>query len=301
MDNLVLYDALTFSSKLHSTQDIIELLGLTSCPWETIKGYYGYRDRLYFNCISIHFNGSDDMGICVEMTGQGCRAFEEYGTGDYENLFDLLLYHDKQMNLTRLDVAFDDHSGILDIYRLAEDTRKQCFVSRFVDWKIEEGNKGITVNHGSNKSEIFLRIYDKAAERHLDDGSHWIRVELQLRRDRALSFIKSAGSIGDRFCGVLLNYVRYVEEDEFDTNKWRWCLLPYWSDLVGTVACISLYVKPGTDYNIDRLEHFVFRQAGNAIDTYIQIKGEDAFKQNLQKRGTMKNPKYERLKNQYGV
>lgn len=301
MENLLLYDALSFTSKIHSPQDIIELLGLTACTWETVKGAHGYRERLYFSCISIHFNGTDDMGIWIEMTGQGCRAFEEYGNGDYESIFQMILYHDKEMNLTRLDVAFDDHTGILDIDQLCNDTRYGFFVSRFSDWQVIEGSKGSSITHGSMKSDVFLRIYDKAAERHLDDGSHWIRVELQLRRERAVAFASISGDIGDRFCGVLLNYVRYVDEDELDSNKWRWSLKSYWADLVGTASRISLYVKPGTEYNIDHIENYVFRQAGNAIDTYIQIKGEDAFLDKLKKRGTHPNPKYEALKAQYGL
>ncbi|MEG1492501.1 MAG: replication initiation factor domain-containing protein, partial [Oscillospiraceae bacterium] len=129
-------------------------------------------------------------------------------------------------------------------------------------------------------------------ERGLTDGSHWVRVELQLRRDRALQFVLADGDIGSRFCGVLLNYVRYVEPNELDSNKWRWALMPYWADLVESALAISLYVKPGTDYNMMNMTNYVYNQAGNAIDATIQILGIEAFLDELHQRRSKPNPKY---------
>lgn len=115
----VIYDALSITSKIHSTGDLIVMLGLESVTWETVKGAHGYKDRLYWNCISIHFNGSEGMGIWLELTGQGCRAFETYGNGNYEGLFQEVLLNPGEMNITRLDVAFDDQEdAILDIDEL---------------------------------------------------------------------------------------------------------------------------------------------------------------------------------------
>lgn len=48
-ENIVLYDWLSFTSKKHSPEELIEALGLTHCPWQEIKGAHGYRDRKYFN------------------------------------------------------------------------------------------------------------------------------------------------------------------------------------------------------------------------------------------------------------
>lgn len=236
------------------------------------------------------------MGIWLELTGQGCRAFETYGNGDYERLFDEIKYNAGQMNLTRLDVAYDDdEEEFLDIVQLCEDTRKGEFVSKFNDWQVIEGSKGSSVTHGSMKSDLFIRIYDKAMERGLTDGRHWIRVELQLRRERASAFMAVSGDIGERFSGVLGNYLRYVDLDEFDSNKWRWPMKGYWAELLAGAARIQLYQKPGTEYNMMNLENFVFRQAGNAISAYLQIAGEEQFKERLKERGTIQNPKYTKL------
>lgn len=289
--DIIIYDALSITSRIHQVSDIVELLGMQDAPWITVNGAKGFAYRQYYECISIH-HCRDDGIIWLEMTGQGCRAFESYGSGDYESLFQLVQDNPGDMKITRLDVAFDDHTGILDIKRLCDDTRNSLFVSRFNEWQVIEGSKGCSVTHGSMKSEIFLRIYDKAAERGLDDGSHWVRVELQLRRDRAMQFIKQSGDIGSRFCGVLLNYVRYIEPDGLDSNKWRWSLKPYWQNLVNFSSAISLYVKPGTEYNMARMTNYVFEQAGNAIDATIQILGLDTFLEELYSRDARPNPKY---------
>ena len=84
MQNYIIYDFLTFTSKIHSQLSIIDLLGMQDCKFENLKGFYGYRDRLYYNGVSIHYNGRDDMGVCVELSGQGCRTFETFGNGNYD-------------------------------------------------------------------------------------------------------------------------------------------------------------------------------------------------------------------------
>lgn len=300
MQSKVIYDALSITSKIHSTQDLIEILGLTGQTWELVKGAHGYRDRLYWNSISIHYNGRDDMGIWLEMMGQGCRAFETYGTGCYEDLFNMVLSDPGDLNVTRLDVAFDDLEGILDMEQLCNDTRSLEFVSKFNDWQVILGSKGSSVTHGSMKSDLFIRIYDKAMERGYTDGRHWIRCELQLRRERALAFIKQFGTVGERFSGVMLNYLRYVDPDYHDTNRWRWDLKPYWDELIGVAMKIRLYEKPGEDYNIFNLQHYVYDMSAGAAWTLMQIEGKEKFLDTISQTPVNLNPKYKRMLELYG-
>jgi len=298
MDNMVIYDALSVTSKIHQAADFIDMLGLQKATWQTVKGAHGYQDRLYFECISIHFNGSEGMGIWLEMMGQGCRAFETYGNGDYENIFETVFSNAGDMKITRLDVAYDDHDGILDLNTLCNDTRYGNFVSKFSEWQVIEGSKGNAVNHGSMKSDIYLRIYDKAKERGLTDGSHWIRVEIQMRKERAMLFAKLNGDIGKRFSGVIRNYLRYVQSNTEDQNKWRWDELEYWRRFLDNASAISIYEKPGTEYNLYRLENYCYKLAGNATAALIEIVGIDKYLDELQHRGTAPNAKYEDLKRQ---
>lgn len=194
-----------------------------------------------------------------------------------------------------MDVAFDDHTGVLDIARIAEDTRNGSFVSRSDYWETRLSSKGSTVIIGSPQSKVLIRIYDKAAERHCEGGTHWVRVELQLRDDRAAQFIRIPLTIGEAFSGVVLNYLRYVIPQEVDTNKWRWPMTDYWIDMLELLTPISVYTAPGMEYNIDRCREYVVNQAGNAIDAMIRIYGVGEFRHMIATRPTVPNPKYERL------
>ena len=80
MDDMVLYDWLSFTVKWEDPYQVAEFLGLGSLPWQQTKGARGYQDRLHFNAISIHHHGRPDMGVWCEMSGQGCRAFETLST-----------------------------------------------------------------------------------------------------------------------------------------------------------------------------------------------------------------------------
>ena len=141
-DNYIIYDYITFTSKIHNHLSIIDFLGLQDVEFESLKGFYGYKDRLYYDGISIHYNGRDDMGVCVEMSGKGCRTWEKYGSADYDALFSEILenYSDdsekRNMNLTRLDVAYDDFTGVLDLPLLCRETQLKTQMALFV---LQEG------------------------------------------------------------------------------------------------------------------------------------------------------------------
>lgn len=296
MENIILYDWLSFTVKSEDTHWIINnILGLGKCPWENVKGARGYQDRLYFNCISIHYHGREDMGIWVEMSGQGCRAFEELTSlpNKWEDLFENI--QENRMHITRLDVAYDDHNGTLDINQIIQDCRNHEYVSKSDYWEIVESSKGQTLQHGSPQSDVLIRIYDKAKERKCPENEHWIRAEIQLRNDRATAFTKLKTPIGTSYKGVMMNYLKYVEPNELDSNMWRWPLKAYWSNFLDDAERISIYTSPGTDYNEERLNRLVFCQAGNGTAAYIEMHGVDDFLKHLENRPVHKNPKYDRL------
>ena len=294
-ENLVIYDWLSFTSKVHTPDQLIAALGLAHVPWTETKGARGYRDRKYFSCISIHYNGRPDMGVWVEMSGQGCRTFESLSKVGWEGIFSFI--RDSGLKITRLDVAYDDHIGILNIREIANDTQAGMYISKSDYWETVLSSKGTTVQIGSPQSKVLIRIYDKAAERGKPED-HWIRVEMQLRDDRAVQFTKIPLPIGQAFSGVLLNYLRYVEAGG-DSNKWRWPMREYWFNLVQDAEKISIYQTPGMEYNEERCKHYVINQAGNAIDACIQMYGLYEFEKMIQERKTAPNPKYQQLIQQH--
>lgn len=295
-ENIVLYDWLSFTSKQHTPEELIEALGMSHCTWTETKGACGYLDRLYFGNISVHYNGREDMGVWVEMSGQGCRNFEDLTLlpRKFDDVFEFI--YSNNLNITRLDIAYDDHTGVLDIDTIASDTENLNFVSRMKYWEVVRSSKGTGVYIGSPQSKVRIRIYDKAAERGYDDGRHWVRVELQLRDSRAFEFSKIPMDIGEAFAGVMLNYLRFVVPDDTDTNKSRWDSTEYWDNFIGDVGRIKIFSLPGGGYNVERCKHYVFDMAGNAIDAMLKICGNTTdFMTLLSARRCSPNPKYDRL------
>ncbi|MDR2589832.1 MAG: replication initiation factor domain-containing protein [Oscillospiraceae bacterium] len=293
--NNYLIDYISFTTKYRSILQIMELLGLDHITWEDTKGAQGYKSRCYFSFISIHYDGNNDTIWC-ELTGQGCRAFEEYGTGDYDSLFKELITDDVY-NITRLDIAYDDHEGILDINKIFVDVVNKLFICKCDEHMYTGGTRGISIQHGRKISKTLIRIYDKAAEQKKSDV-HWIRVELQLRKENAQSFLKqlvrNEYTIGQMYSGVVNNYLRYVNPGT-DTNRWRWNMKPYWKKFINSAEKIKIYEKPGIEYQLVHLEKFVIKQAGNAIKTYMEIQGMDNFFNYINDKEPEKIPKYNRL------
>lgn len=302
-----LYDAVDYNnsflrSDIEDGRLFIEMLGMGKYEFQKSDGVKGFSKRLWFDGISIHLP-SEKMPLCwLEMSGQGCRAFETYGHGDWLELFQSL--QNFKCNITRIDIAHDDHEGILKMPTLIEDTLNESYVSKArsheVLIKMDDvtHERACSIYHGSQKSNTIIRIYDKAKQLDIKN-EHWIRTEIQLRDENASGAVKeilSNCSVGDLFCGVLLRYIRYVEENPNDMNKWRWGIKDYWSNLVGNAAPIKVAATPGAEYNMTNLENFVFAQAGNAIKTYIEAFGIDKFVSKVKEyKPYITNPKYRKL------
>ena len=305
-ENLVVFDYLTFTSKSDSPETLMQLLGLKDVSWQKMdRGLRGYRSRWFFENISILYDGAENMGVCVDMSGMGCRAFETYSSINWKELMEILFYNHGDYNVTRLDMAYDDHTGILDIDKIWDDTMDRYYVSKSKKSKCIVSDdqvtdiRGKTIMIGSERSDMLIRIYDKAAERLMPDV-HWIRVEMQMRDKIATGFISGLmrNPVGIHFRGVLHNYLRYVVPTT-DSNKRRWPTARYWSDLLEGVQQIRCWSNPCVEYNEFNLSNFVINQAGNAIDAYLQVFSLDDLLRELKQRTVKMSPKYQRLIDKY--
>ena len=303
-ENRILIDWLSFTSKNHSVADIIRLLGMENVDgWETVTGAHGFRCRQYFGGISIHhheFQQTSNLSkewIWLEMSGQGCRTFETYGHGDYEKIFELARSDPTSMRITRLDVAFDDMTGVLDINVLCDETRLENYTSRIEVYQSIYSNRGNSVYFGTRYGNVFIRIYDKAEERGYNSAElHWLRCELQLKDEIALGFAKKLKehSISELYRGTLKNYLLY-REPRADTNKRRWQVRSWWDFFLDDAIARSLWEKPGVAYNLSACERYVLTQPVGSIKTLIAIHGKDAFIEMIKNAPPSKNPKYKRL------
>lgn len=309
-DNCYLIDWLSFRCESMDFGSMVQYLGLEMLDWQPVRGFYGYRFRRWCNGISIHYGNDEVEGVLVEMSGQGCRAFETFRLERYEDgvcvnhadwgfiFVDIL--HDPDFVVTRLDVAFDDHSGVLPMKRLIHDFRHENFVSRFKSGrgsrscKIEMSprDEDATIYFGSPQSEIRFRIYDKSAERGFDSSVHWIRFEIQLRREMAYRFIElfvnAKYNMGEVFAPIVTNYIRFVTPSKTDSNKRRWETARYWSRFVGNALPVSLWVRKDIEYNKAACESYVYGMAGNSVQALIELDGLDKFAEQLERRRSKK-------------
>lgn len=294
--NFILFDWLTFTDFVHTNLDeVIEFLGFDSVKTEFIKldyGRWGYSTVYMYGNICIMLDGSTpSMGICVSLSGQGCRTFDTYSIYNFDYLLDkilnspLLFDGRYSYNVTRLDVACDlINTNILDIGLLYDDSYNQNYVSKWRAYKCTVSDKGINIQLGSDSSDTYIRIYDKASERGFDvtDNINWVRVELVLKNSRAYNFIRYylnnyKNNIGLLFTSTINNYLCFKVRDERDTNKSRWEICEYWLNFVKHTNKISLYTKKDIIYNLDKLQKYVLNMAGSSIYTYRELVGEDVF------------------------
>lgn len=308
-DNKFLIDWFSFTSKIDSDNSILEVLGLSHFKdaFQLMYGFHGYKTRLYFDGISIHYCHAKNDGVWVEMSGQGCRNFETYSTTTFEKLFKVVLYNqeNEDYHITRLDVAYDDFKKVIPLKKLADQILKEQFISKFSSKSLmpsmHPGYQGITCDIGSSQSEVKFRVYDKAYERkffkEIEEGFTWTRWEIQLRNDRATSFIVQAleNGVGNVFKGVIINLFRVVDVNKSDSDKRRWKTSKWFDKFIGNVEKVSVFTPCKTDYNLYKLERYVYTQAGNAVDTLIQIKGFENFVAELKASKSKTTPKYEEL------
>lgn len=316
--NAIIFDWLSFTSVSDSVDDLKSMLGLSHVDWiEMNSAFNGYLHRIYFNGISICWGvpsswGNSSLGnyhkdtTYVNMSGAGCRAYETHSTNcDWDSLFALLVSCD-DYHISRLDVAYDDFDGVLDLSLI----RSECFhrdhmITTFRRGCVEQGILNAidenTVYFGSKHSNLMFRIYNKAAERNRSD--HWVRFEIQMRDDRAILFIQKyiehSYNIGVVFKGVVFNYLRFVTPKEDDSNNRRWNLQVWYSNFIGEVEKIKLFEKKDVEYNVFKLKQTVVKKFGGATATYMRIAGTSSgistVIKDIVKGSSKNNPKYNLL------
>jgi len=207
------------------------------------------------------------------MKGQGCLVYLQQGDGDFEGLFDIIL---KEGKFTRLDVANDDLIGILNMEKIKRDTEKENFSG------LLEPNKsysnlgdfpGYGVTFGSDNGDVYIRIYDKAAESKLRN-THWIRVEIELKGDRAKEYViqlLQGVPAGVMYYGTLNTYLRFItpvkgkEKSKCKNRK-------YWNDFNQHTEKIRLTGTGGKEYTLGKLDRAV-NQCRKAAKAYSIIYG----------------------------
>lgn len=283
-------DWVSFTLKsVPSLHDICDILGLDFNLFDDCDfGDKGYLNQLRFGHIQILYNGRENMGIHVNMSGQGCREFEQYSHLNWSKLFILLL--EFKAHFSRLDIAIDDFEKYLSIKTMKRKLKEGCVRSKFRTARemrktyIADGSsRGDTIYFGSPQSRIQVRFYDKLLERLEagkqieEDVTHWVRAEVQMRDERAetAAFIiaHEFHTVGVLAKGILSNYMAFVDKDN-NKNKSRWKLSKFWIKFLGDVEKIPLsQVAP--DRTIERSYDWIDKQVTTTFAMLYEAFGHD--------------------------
>lgn len=244
-------------------------------------GFYSYSEHYALGDIFVLCSHELDKGVLVELKGRGCRQFESYLLAQqrswYEFFMDALVAGGV---MKRLDLAINDHTGMLDIPELTEKCRNEECVSVFRSFKSyasgelvkhEEQDKagmGYTLYIGSLKSEVYFCVYEKSYEQYIklgipiEEAPIKNRFEIRLKNERAYYAVRDLLTYYDaeRTAFSIINrYVRFVDK-EADKKRSDWKLSVRWAWFIGeNREPLKLTTKP-EPYTLDRTLRWIQRQ-----------------------------------------
>lgn len=258
---------------------------------ELSYGGMGYRDsaaildggRIFWH------SGRIDMGIHIRLNASSLGMIEMTPLGILNRVYDW------GGKLTRMDIAFDDMVGLLNVDIMYDKIRDGEIVTR---WRkvtrlngINVGNSlktGDTLSVGSRASQAYLRIYDKKLEREtkgfdVTGIDHWVRVELELKAEKADHFGKilaetargsEAGSASQLCSNLLMGMIDFKDTDPLDSNKSRWQTARFWAEFVCATAKIKLSI-PKVQKTLDDSKEWVQKTVSPTL-AMIVLSRDDA-------------------------
>lgn len=239
--------------------------------WRELEhGGYGYEfsalvcgsGRVYWS------RARREMGVHISLPSSAIDVSGYNG----ESL--LLLLCGLGARFTRIDIALDDMAGMLDLDVIANAVDESQYVSRFKKWTfIKNSEGGRTYSFGSRSSDSFVRIYDKAAEQKAI--GHWIRVELELKRDRANSaadfILKNPDTWRERACGWLLGMIDFKTPCN-DANKSRWQSAAWWLKFLRFVQKARLIIYRA-ERTVEDLREWIEAQVTPSLFVLLDVLG----------------------------
>lgn len=119
-------------------------------------GHYSYTEHYSLGDIFIYTSADEEKGVLLELKGRGCRQFESYLLAQQRSWYDFLM--DALVDggvMKRIDLAINDHTGILDIPELAEKCRKREYIGKSRSYKFYQS--GELIKHREDDREYMGR------------------------------------------------------------------------------------------------------------------------------------------------
>ena len=239
-------------------------------------GHYSYTEHYSLGDIFIYTSADEEKGVLLELKGRGCRQFESYLLAQQRSWYDFLMdaFVDGGV-MKRIDLAINDHTGILDIPELAEKCRKREYIGKSRSYKFYQSGElikhreddreymGRTLYLGSLKSDVYFCIYEKDYEQYvklgtpLEEADIINRFEIRLRNERAYYAVRDLLTYYDAeqtAFSIINQYVRFVDEEP-DKRKNDWKLNDRWAWFIGdNRQSLKLTTKP-EPYTLDRTDY----------------------------------------------
>lgn len=278
--NTAFFDWLSFTVQTESLPTIVHWLTPPSASvndWVGLHhGGMGYRACLQRGHMRVYYDGAEGMGIHVVLSGQAVRQLEQEFTLFTEEGWQGWLSRmvERGCRFTRVDGAMDDKgdNAVLDMRVIEAAARARHLVSPFHYcerrtrdmWELSEGGateEGETLYFGRRTSDMFVRIYNKAAQQ--GEAFHHIRVEMECKKKNAEQLVAAVIAGGFKVIPQLLRaYLEFKEPPGgSDTNKSRWRTAPWWEEFLGRCEKARFLVKRVAAQTLDTVKEWFRRQA----------------------------------------
>ncbi len=293
----VLVDWLTFSVKEKAPNKVIQdYLGMDPALFQD-TGYslMGYNKVLRFSDICVCYEGREDdyfqdMGVCVSMSGNGCRTFETMSKLSFDGARDKqgtksiafpvlfqLLASTEGANVSRIDIACDDHAGYLSMDDVLSKVQANEVNSRMTARSTVisfDGSQrsGATAYLGAPSSSFRVRIYDKALEEGTD--GHWVRVELVMRGKNSNAFVEqmtNSENVGKLAAQVINDKFSFIERD--DSNITRCTVCSWWTQFVEDLEAVRLVARKVIQHSVEQIGSWVEAQVGPSLAILFRTMG----------------------------
>lgn len=281
-------------------------------------GKFGYRQSLTFDGIVVFFDPAEgrkmEMGVCVSMSGAGCRTFEKFTTWDAVETtpfmaFMAAAYIDDMVHFTRVDLAVDDKDGYLDLETITHHIETDEINSRirhrtFYKSYVGAGHSGTTAYIGAPASDFRIRFYDKAKEHYKPDQpeffSHWVRCEIVMRgknADGCVAALCNTEDLGYLASSILKDKLAFIYRDNDNISRCTVC--DWWLEFVGCVAGIKLVMKEDVPHKLERSLEWVILQVAPTLSMISEAKGFFKIREILEMGAERRSPKLQALLDDY--
>lgn len=280
--NKILIDWLRSSVLVRHWSAVNALLDLQDREWEEMNIYN--RKYVCFPCEGVKVcsdflpaldglsleDAEPDNTFIVDFSGNGLGVWlDANGYATVEKLIAFFMSLEGT-RINRLDIAYDDHKGLLDVRRMDKWLRDGHTSTRWRkaslldSYEIGGVSTGVTLYVGRRRSQSFLRVYDKVKQE-MSRGAvasalpeRWVRSELELKGDLATAVAETCllNFTPSFFAGILREKIDFKSTKSHDLTLHRRPTVQWWDRFLwGTKeqkVCIPRPVR-----SIERVEKWL--------------------------------------------